>query len=725
MASYLQIQLTLSEGFFEEGDNIKLKTDIASMLWMKFQNSLDIDGAAVVALSQDNRVQMDNFVSSFESFYNFSSEFLLTRIDDVTLEIAHPTEDYFQYSLIENNTSGKIVIQIANNGGDLNDQDPPTIPNNLTEDAKTDTTVDLSWDASTDTNPAATISYDVYRGVVKIANTSNISYQVTGLSPNTSYQFYIIANDGFGNFSPPSNLLDVQTEQTPDSEPPSKPLNLVSADITQNSANISWDASTDNVGVQNYDVYVNGSISITTVDTNYSIIGLLPSTTNPVYIVARDLNGNISEASDTLNIVTLDEVTPPLQTEQDAHSYVKPLLRSTRGDLDLKYRVKSSAQLEALFTLDWIERHHVIAVDTDSIPSMPRGRYELVTYPTYGSSTGTIWLPVGGSGGGGSMTPAQIKVAYESNPDTNAFTDFDKQNILFNSQFSPGLVIPNNWWLALVGIPISQLIGLTFSQIIENFFPTVLASIQTNKSFSISGGDSVTREVGSTVSQTINMTFNQGQINNGDGTVAGPVVGISNRATLQNPDLSTAEDLIDQGNSVTLNSTPQPILFGNNIWIITVTNEVGTTTYQDSKGGTDTIPSIETAKASITNSNQTVLVSGRYYRFSYIGNQNTSPTDSSGVRALVTKAFMSSINTETFQAFIPAGTQEFSFYCFIGKNIQVNDLGNINADITSEFNRTPISVNDAGGNASTYEKNTIFIGLSGYPADTTFNIIIS
>lgn len=38
------------------------------------------------------------------------------------------------------------------------------------------------------------------------------------------------------------------------------------------------------------------------------------------------------------------------------------------------------------------------------------------------------WIPVSGGGGGG-MTPAQIKQYYESNPNTNAYTDVEKQKL--------------------------------------------------------------------------------------------------------------------------------------------------------------------------------------------------------------------------------------------------------------------------------------------------------
>ncbi len=50
----------------------------------------------------------------------------------------------------------------------------------------------------------------------------------------------------------------------PDTKPPSTPTGLVASNITQTSLTLSWKASTDNVGVVGYDVFLNGSKVTTT-----------------------------------------------------------------------------------------------------------------------------------------------------------------------------------------------------------------------------------------------------------------------------------------------------------------------------------------------------------------------------------------------------------------------------------------------------------------------------
>lgn len=91
------------------------------------------------------------------------------------------------------------------------DTTAPTAPTGLTAPSKTDTTVNLTWTASTDNVGVA--GYDVYRDTTKI-NASLIagtSYTVTGLSASTAYSFTVKAKDAAGNESAASAALSVTT----------------------------------------------------------------------------------------------------------------------------------------------------------------------------------------------------------------------------------------------------------------------------------------------------------------------------------------------------------------------------------------------------------------------------------------------------------------------------------------------------------------------------------
>ncbi|MDW3197376.1 MAG: zinc-dependent metalloprotease family protein [Cytophagales bacterium] len=92
---------------------------------------------------------------------------------------------------------------------------------------------------------------------------------------------------------------------TPDTQAPSTPTNLASANITASSFDISWTASTDNVGVNGYNVYLNGSLDGTSATTNYSFSGLSANTSYTVAVEAYDAAGNTSGQAST-GVTTAD-----------------------------------------------------------------------------------------------------------------------------------------------------------------------------------------------------------------------------------------------------------------------------------------------------------------------------------------------------------------------------------------------------------------------------------
>ena len=90
---------------------------------------------------------------------------------------------------------------------------------------------------------------------------------------------------------------------TSDIAAPSVPGNLRIAGLACRSVNLSWSASTDNVGVAFYDVYHDGQ-QMTTVDGSVlsAQLTLSPGAKWGLYVNARDAAGNVSQASSTLPI---------------------------------------------------------------------------------------------------------------------------------------------------------------------------------------------------------------------------------------------------------------------------------------------------------------------------------------------------------------------------------------------------------------------------------------
>lgn len=88
-----------------------------------------------------------------------------------------------------------------------------------------------------------------------------------------------------------------------DTQAPTVPTNLTASNTTQTSTDLSWTASTDNVGVDHYNVYVDGVLNGTSTTTSYTVNGLTAGTTYTMGVSAEDVAGNES-AQATTNVTT-------------------------------------------------------------------------------------------------------------------------------------------------------------------------------------------------------------------------------------------------------------------------------------------------------------------------------------------------------------------------------------------------------------------------------------
>lgn len=91
----------------------------------------------------------------------------------------------------------------------------------------------------------------------------------------------------------------------PDTTPPSQPQNLTATALSQGQVQLSWDASTDNVGVTAYDIYRDGTLLTSTAPpAGYLDQSVQPGTTYDYYVVARDAAGNSSPPSSDASVTT-------------------------------------------------------------------------------------------------------------------------------------------------------------------------------------------------------------------------------------------------------------------------------------------------------------------------------------------------------------------------------------------------------------------------------------
>jgi len=94
------------------------------------------------------------------------------------------------------------------------DTTPPSAPSNLNSTGKTTTSVSLAWNASTDSGGSGLAGYRIYRNGSEVGTTSTTSYASSGLSPSTSYSYYVRAYDNAGNLSVSSGTINVTTNST-------------------------------------------------------------------------------------------------------------------------------------------------------------------------------------------------------------------------------------------------------------------------------------------------------------------------------------------------------------------------------------------------------------------------------------------------------------------------------------------------------------------------------
>ena len=93
---------------------------------------------------------------------------------------------------------------------------------------------------------------------------------------------------------------------TPDTEAPSTPTNLIVTGSTSSTISLSWTASTDNIMVATYDIYLDGTLKTSSATNSATVTGLNPSTTYTFYIKAKDAAGNTSNQSNTATGTTTE-----------------------------------------------------------------------------------------------------------------------------------------------------------------------------------------------------------------------------------------------------------------------------------------------------------------------------------------------------------------------------------------------------------------------------------
>lgn len=255
-------------------------------------------------------------------------------LSTVTHTIDVPTDRQGYYVILgvweiadtENAFYQVVDVQLSNDGTDNGNQDKeaPTVPTGLKSTSVKTTSATLSWNPAKDNTGVD--HYNLYRDGEKVKTVQGTSVTDTNLTADKSYSYTVQAVDGAGNESALSKNIEVRTEKLPavDTEAPTAPKNVHSMGETANSIDLMWMAATDNVAVDHYKVFRNGTLIKSLSETRLMDSGLQADTQYTYTIVAVDAAGNESVKSSSFSVKTKADTTQPVKPVEPVNP-VKPV----------------------------------------------------------------------------------------------------------------------------------------------------------------------------------------------------------------------------------------------------------------------------------------------------------------------------------------------------------------------------------------------------------------
>lgn len=154
---------------------------------------------------------------------------------------------------------------------------------------------ELVWSKAASTNTPNSGTFTVPSGAASGATRMRVSMKYNGIPTSCETFSYGEVEDYTINLGGAG----------PDTQAPTAPANLVASNIAQTTVSLSWNASTDNVGVTGYDVFQGSSNLGTVTGTSANITGLSAATAYSFKVRAHDAAGNNSGFSNIVNVTTL------------------------------------------------------------------------------------------------------------------------------------------------------------------------------------------------------------------------------------------------------------------------------------------------------------------------------------------------------------------------------------------------------------------------------------
>ncbi|MBJ7930710.1 chitin-binding protein [Bacillus toyonensis] len=154
-----------------------------------------------------------------------------------------------------------------------------------------------------DFEPIGTVQHD------GSAASNNVAHKINVPTDRSGYHVILAVWDVADTANAFYNVIDVNliNNVKPDTEAPSIPNGIQTQKVTANSIELTWNTSTDNVGVKGYQIFRNGEMIDTVPGTHFIDKKLQPSTEYSYTVKAIDAAGNVSKESTALTVKTTVE----------------------------------------------------------------------------------------------------------------------------------------------------------------------------------------------------------------------------------------------------------------------------------------------------------------------------------------------------------------------------------------------------------------------------------
>jgi subtilisin family serine protease len=268
-------------------------------------------------------------------------------VTGITLNNLEPSKKYYA-RVRAYDAAGNMSLNSSTAIGNTLDTTPPTVPGNVNFLTTPENFARLSWTASTDNIEVSGYEMDLSTvSDFSIRSTYSAGSWVrsntfSNLPAGKKYYARVRAFDARGNMSPYSAIVTITIK---DLQAPTSPTAIALSSPAEKSLILSWQASTDNVGISGYRIDVSQAGTFTSYVTNYynknvgtvlstKISGLSPNTVYYARVRAYDAAGNISTNSQTVSGTTARDITSPTLLLAPATGSVVPRLTSIQATVN-------------------------------------------------------------------------------------------------------------------------------------------------------------------------------------------------------------------------------------------------------------------------------------------------------------------------------------------------------------------------------------------------------